>query len=474
MLPFSFQSAGFGYVAEEEVDPYYDNVVLLMNMDGTSFIDTSKYNHNVTVSGNTVLSSTQSKFGGKSAFFDASTDKLLVPPSDAFVMGLSDFTLELFVWKTAEGARNYPRVLAVGDGEVGANNWSIQTGAGSGDNRVSFNIYNGSSSVSLFSSTSTVGAYWTHIAVTRKAGVFKLWINGKLQGTNSSYTTVPMESVSTNRLIVGCVYNSGSGASWESFGGYIDAVRVTKGIARYDGTFHPPVRALPVGTLNRDPLYDKVSLLMHMNGANASTSFKDSSLSNKVVTAFGNAQISNVQSKFGGTSASFDGTGDYLSIGSSADLEFGTDNGTIEFFFSPSSVPSVAGGLVLRPNSTGYANFSLSFRSTSKIEAYMSLSNTASIPAIIYSSNTLSLNTWYHVAFVKNNLTYTLYVNGVAVGSVTASSHPPTGISTSTYIGSFDASNYFVNGYIDELRITKGIARYTGNFTPPTAPFQNY
>lgn len=225
--------------------------------------------------------------------------------------------------------------------------------------------------------------------------------------------------------------------------------------------------------LSGDPYFDNVSLLLHCDGANASTTFTDSSRSPKTVTANGNAQISTTQSKFGGASGSFDGTGDYLNIGSTSDLEFGSGDGTIECFFRANAVPAVAAGLIERGNASGYSNFSLSYRASGKIEAYMSLAATATLPQIVASSSSLSLNTWYHIAFVKNGLVYTLYFDGVSVGTKTAASHPPTGLSTNTFIGAFTATTFFNNGYIDEMRVTKGVARYTSNFTPPTEPFPN-
>lgn len=218
-----------------------------------------------------------------------------------------------------------------------------------------------------------------------------------------------------------------------------------------------------------DPYWANVVSLLHFDGADGSTTFTDQT--GKTWTPSGNAQIDTAQSKFGGASGLFDGGGDYLVTPASSDLEFGSGNGTIELWFNPLALPPVAGGLIQRDNSSGYANFSISYRASGRIEAYFSLSSLPTAPAIISSSVTLTIGQWHHIAFVKVGLTHTLYINGVNVGSVNAGSHPPTGLTKSTYIGSFDASNYFVNGHIDELRITKGVARYTASFTPPTAPF---
>jgi hypothetical protein len=79
-----------------------------------------------------------------------------------------------------------------------------------------------------------------------------------------------------------------------------------------------------------DPNFANVSLLLYGNGINGSTSIIDSSPSPKTVTAFGNAQISTAQSKFGGSSIAFDGTGDYLTVPDNDNFALGNGNFTIE------------------------------------------------------------------------------------------------------------------------------------------------
>jgi len=90
-----------------------------------------------------------------------------------------------------------------------------------------------------------------------------------------------------------------------------------------------------------DTYYSNVSLLLHCDGSNGSTTFTDNSPSPKTVTANGNASVSTAQSKFGGASAVFDGTGDYLSLDGSSGFAFGTGDFTIEFWLSPSVLNGV-------------------------------------------------------------------------------------------------------------------------------------
>lgn len=131
----------------------------------------------------------------------------------------------------------------------------------------------------------------------------------------------------------------------------------------------------------------------------------------------------------------------------------------------PTATPSVAGFIAARANSSGYANWSLSFRSTNKVEAYFSRNNPLTLPTVTNSAAVLSLNAWAHVALVKQGTAIKLFIGGALDTSWTVADHPPTGISTVTNIGSDGASAF--TGQIDDLRVSK-YARYTAAFTPPT------
>ena len=215
-----------------------------------------------------------------------------------------------------------------------------------------------------------------------------------------------------------------------------------------------------------DPQFGSVSLLLHGNGTNGSTTITDSSPTPKTVTAVGDAKISTAQSKFGGSSIAFDGSGDYLSIASNAALALGA-TWTVEFFVYLNSfgAGSYRNGFV----STGTLN------TTGHLQIY-----TDTGPVVVARCGGTGSNdaqsgaspfataTWTHLAVVCNNLATTIYINGVANGTGTLAS---ASIEPLTRIGNAVFSDYDLDGYIDDLRITKGVARYTANFTPPTAPF---
>jgi hypothetical protein len=202
-----------------------------------------------------------------------------------------------------------------------------------------------------------------------------------------------------------------------------------------------------------DDDFASVSLLLHMDGSNGSTTFTDSSSNAFAVTANGNAQISTAQSKFGGASGLFDGTGDFLSfseiaIGSSQDV-------TLECWIYLNSVSDVG---IFGTSFSG--NWQLLSVMSGKLSAYWNGPEPQEPTASITTS------TWYHVAITRASGTLRLFVDGVLRDSKSGSTSNTSAsqVGVNIYRGA-------LNGYVDDARITIGVARYTANFTPPTAAF---
>ena len=217
-----------------------------------------------------------------------------------------------------------------------------------------------------------------------------------------------------------------------------------------------------------DPYYDYVALLLSGNGSNGSAVFTDNTLYPKTVTSVGNAQISTAQSKFGGSSASFDGTGDYLLVaGSSDDLAFGTGDYTIEMFVRPTNVAADVVLIDFRPAATnGYYLYLDCAATTGAVRVYIN-------SAFRITGTTNLSGAWHHIALCRSGSSTKLFIDGVQEGATwTDSSNMLVGVSRPV-IGCNGAGLglYSLNGYIDDLRITTGIARYTANFTPPAAEF---
>ena len=223
-----------------------------------------------------------------------------------------------------------------------------------------------------------------------------------------------------------------------------------------------------VGTPATDPYFANVSMLLPFNGTNGSTTFTDASSNGFTVTANGNAQISTAQSKWGGASGLFDGSGDYLSVASNAAFYLGTGDFTLEAWIRFNSVPGVNNSIPIVSAEGSGGMFFGYIR-----ELYYTQGWGIGLTAVSWgplTGATASAGTWYHVAVSRSETTMRFFVNGTQVGSTFTNSQSYDLSTTNLNIGGQSSSNY-LNGNIDDLRITKGIARYTANFAPPSAPF---
>ena len=227
----------------------------------------------------------------------------------------------------------------------------------------------------------------------------------------------------------------------------------------------PDIRQFKLtGATVGDVHFPKVSLLLPFDGSNGATSTSDNSNNNSTVTFVGTSQISTAQSKFGGSSMLFDGNSDYLTVTNSSFSSLNTSGSTftIEFWVYFSSITGdqspvnnysgSSGGLLINKNSSHVITVNLSGDG-----------------ADITGTTTVSAGQWYHIALSGSSGSYKLFLNGTQEGSTYTGS---LGGGSSTYqIGAFYWSSTFyygVNGYLDDIRFTAGLARYTSGFTPPT------
>lgn len=225
-----------------------------------------------------------------------------------------------------------------------------------------------------------------------------------------------------------------------------------------------------------DTLYNSVSLLLNMDGTNASTTFTDASPNAFTVTANGNAQISTAQSKFGGASALFDGTGDFLTVPDNAALEFGSGNLTWEMWVKTTSSDSFD-TLLSRTTSaastftTGMFTVLMNLASSTAgdVGVYVADFSTGS-PLLQTTGASIRDDAWHHIAIVRNGSAWTAYIDGTSRATATWSG-AIADVSGSIHIGADQSFTRHYNGYIDSLRLTKGQARYTAGFTAPTAAF---
>jgi hypothetical protein len=202
----------------------------------------------------------------------------------------------------------------------------------------------------------------------------------------------------------------------------------------------------------------------------------DNAMMNDLETV-GTAQISTSVVKYGTGSIAFDGTGDWLVAPANQDLNLGAGDFTLEMWVNPSTVSPTFQGLIVkrRTDTIGTGAYALYIASGGSV-----VFQDADSGSTIISFGTLSTSTWTHVAVTRSGSTVRGFINGSLISSASSTRNFTSnwltliglyGTNGGEYPGGTPFGPY--TGYIDDLRITKGVARYTANFTPPTAAFPN-
>lgn len=224
----------------------------------------------------------------------------------------------------------------------------------------------------------------------------------------------------------------------------------------------PGVRGMKSGvTSGGDPDFSNVSLLLHMDGADGSTTFIDNSNNGYTVTPSGNAQVDTAIVKYGTGALLLDGILDYLTIANAAPLQFGTGDFTVECWARIGGSTANFSGIVCKLSAGfGAGSWRIRWNAGPIVEAQ--------VDAAVIQSGTISANTWYHLALTRSGTDLRFFVDGTQVGSTTTNSSD-LNVTDALTIGLNAA--VAMTGSIDDVRITKGVARYTANFTVPDAAF---
>lgn len=212
--------------------------------------------------------------------------------------------------------------------------------------------------------------------------------------------------------------------------------------------------------------YGGTALLLHGDGANGSTVFADDSGFNRTVTGNGGAQISTAQSKFGGSSVLFNGNGAYLSVPASFMFAFGTGDFTVETWAYFNSL-AVASRITNRTDGGYTGTWALTFQTDGSFKFTEVI---VGEPGVSTAAGALVTGVWQHIVAARSNGTLNLFLSG----NLVASGANTTNFSTYSFnllIGrSAPNETGYLNGYLDDICITPGVARYTAAFTPPSAP----
>jgi hypothetical protein len=385
---------------------------------------------------------------GGSGYFDGSGDYLSVAGSTV-LSSTGDLTIEAWCYITSASA--YGGIFSMREG-VNADGLGITI---SNTGNFEFTIDPGG-----IVSTPIPLRQWNHVALVRSGSSTNncsAYLNGVRVG---QFTATNQANMANNVAVIGRYYASGGDANWTT--GYISDVRYVVGQALYSGATIT-VPTAPLTTTSQGATASNVELLCNFTNAG----IYDGTMKNNLETV-ANAQVSTSVVKYGSGSLYFDGTGDYLIMPFSPWMSFGTGDFTIEAWVYPNSLASAQDIGSFRKDSP-------SVNSDVGWDIYVGANN-ASNEAAIYSSTTkyavtgwsLTAKQWQHIAFVRRNGYLLFFLNGVQQGSATAANvSVNSGTTWYTVVGTYTAASRNFNGYLDDFRITAGIARYTRNFTPP-------
>ena len=386
---------------------------------------------------------------GGSGYFDGSGDYLTCADNSAFELGSSDFTAECWVYPTGSSGSYYVAMAKGGGGnstdyswQVGIDNNGYPYGVmwANGDGSGSFGSCTGSSSI--------LTQQWYHLAYVRNGSSFALFVNGTRVATATSSSSAADTSAS---FAIGA---SRGTSNANEFKGYISNARLVKGNAVYS----PSSSTITVPTALLTAITNTSFLCNFTNAGIIDNTGKN------VLETVGNAQIDTGTKKFGTGSLEFDGTGDYLFAPSRSTTSLEGDF-TIEAWAYLSSTAAAWPVITIGDSNTSTGIELYRATSTGKWRVYNN--NTSQIE----SSTNTGTGSWVHLAIVRSSGSVKLYIDGTNEGSAWSTTGTFSG---AVYVGAefFSGSvSVVANGYIDDLRITKGVARYTANTSPPTKAF---
>ena len=422
----------------------------LLTCQSNRFIDNSANAFAITVAGNTSVQAfspfdptaaySTTTVGG-SGYFDGTGDYLATPSNAAFTFGTGDLTLECWIYQTVTSSGSY-QVIFSDDvyGSTGGYTLYSYNNA--------LNLWRGGGEIIAPAGTITLNA-WNHVAWTRSGSSNRLFINGNQVGSTTTDST----------NYTGSLINIGaSQAATFLFFGYISNARALKGTALYTANFTVPTAPLTA-------IANTSLLLNYTNGGITDAAAKN------VLETVGGAAISTTQSKFGGSSMAFDsGLGSYLLLPSpqTQNFVFGSGDFTIEFFIFFTATAQFMHIYDQRPAATDGAYPTIRLSTGGNQLEYVSGGS------VRIAGGSITTNVWYHVALSRSGTSTKLFLNGTQVGSTFTDTTSYLNGTNRPFIGRsgyHTVDPFYLGGYIDDLRITKGYARYTANFTPPTAAF---
>jgi hypothetical protein len=396
--------------------------------------------------------------------FNGSNQNLLISGSTALDFAGGDFTIECWIYvpsgaHTSSSGMIINRAgglnIAWAEYEIYVNNGGIYWAA---------SLNNTGYDIGGENATGYIGAYtnntWTHIAITRSGNVYKGFVNGT-QGYTQTITGSLYAAGTARGLAIGSNYVTTWGVNANistPYNGYISNLRIVKGTALYTSNFTPSI--FPLIAIPNTQLLTCQNPTIIDNSTNAFTITNN----NTAITTY-------VPSKF--YTASFNGSNQYLTAAANAGFSFGTGDFTVECWIRTPAFTNTYGRIIVdaRPISTNGPYWIFGLGNTGIPVFYPLVTGT-----FIGGSTSVATNTWVHLAATRSSGTLRLFVNGVSaatpitgnVDDVSSSgSGFRIGLNAHASVGGFAAETLW-NGNISNLRVVKGTALYTADFTPPT------
>ena len=417
----------------EGADPYWDDVEAVIEFNdgnGASNFTEEKSGSSTALTTGTLANTSPTPNEGAS-HLPGQNRALYILPS---ALGTGDFTMEWWFYSTGSSGNNFHMVVTGGAQSISCGRYSSQNQF----------VMQGQSTNYIIGGDNINDSTWNHLCVMRVNGVFRYYKNGVFVANSASTT-----------LNLGDELNIGANTSVSQSA--VDGVRVTTGL-RYDTAgFTVPLAPYPTQPTT-DPEWDNVVTLINADDG----TITDLSNSAHTVTANGTAAASATQSKWGGQSVSIPSIADALTLPSSADFTFGTGDYTVEGWFYLSSLANNS----FLDNRLDGAGDLVIYDSDGGAPVAPTLFINAANRAVGSSAST---GQWYHIAATRESGTARFFIDGVQQGTDYADATNYT--STQFVVGNVFNYTSSLRGYLDDFRITKGVARYTSNFTVPDAPF---
>jgi hypothetical protein len=440
----SFIPSSYAF-GDEQIDDAYFNYVTLLLPFNSNFTDFSYASNAVTVGGNTAISTTQSQTGGSSVYFDGSNaylDLASSHTSNIISSGSGDFTLEFwFLSETNTGDRCLYESYSSSTNLTGL---SITNG------NLLFYVNAGSGETALITATAPAAGSWYYLTLERISTTINLFIDGGLVGTCAS---AGLPAFSSGSVRIGSNNNN-----TKKFQGYIDELKMMDIQAKYRTPFLRPQYAnwYPTPTAGTDASFASVCLLYQFNAS----PITESSTNAFTVTSVGSPVISSATdvNRYSGSSLYLNGSS-YLSTPESTATNLGTSC-TVEAWVRPASYATTM-TICGKWGASGGNAWIFQITNANTISFQIGLNGSAGTLYTATTPFTLIVNSWYHIVAERWSGYTRFFVNGIQAGAVSSFNSWDCSGTGPTYIGSNGGTSQFFNGYIDSIRVTRLVTRYS-------------